>query len=257
MPKVSEIDYRMGQAHPKTSTLVWENERILAINKASGLSLATPKTKPGEAVTRLLDSLRPEDRAAIYTPAESLFLVHRLDVGTSGLILVAKDPEAHQALVQILVERRAKKTYLALVWGCPHPREGRWEWALGPDRKDRRRMAVEPGGKPSASTFSLLTKSKYVSLLSLQPETGRTHQLRVHCAQAGHPIVGDDLYGGPRHKSLRDQSLREHLQAVRPLLHAWSLHLPSSEAAPEIILQAPLPKDFAALLKFLGIVPPA
>ncbi len=248
-----QIDSRIAQSPTFSSHLLWENERFLVIDKAAGVSLATPKSSAIDAVLRLLVSLVPEDRSCVYDPVENLQLVHRLDVGTSGLVLLARDPEAHAALSRALSERRAEKTYLALVWGRPSPRKGRWDWPLGPDTADRRRMKVDPHGKPSASGYEVVATSRHASLLQLQLETGRTHQLRVHCAHSGHLIVGDDLYGGPRHKGIRDQKVRDHLSPTHPLLHAWRLHLPQTAAGPEIILQAPLPPDFQGTLDFLKI----
>ena len=248
-----KIDSRIVSPAPLSSHLLWENERFFVIDKAPGVSLATPRASPLDAVVRLLDSLVPEDRSCLYDPVGNLQLVHRLDVGTSGLVLVARDPDAHSALSQALSERRAEKTYLALVWGRPSPRKGRWDWPMGPDTEDRRRMKVDPHGKPSASGFEVVATSRYASLLQLHLETGRTHQLRVHCAHAGHLIVGDDLYGGPRHKTIRDQKLRDQLSPTHPYLHSWRLHLPQSVAGPEIILQAPLPPHFQRTLDFLEI----
>jgi 23S rRNA-/tRNA-specific pseudouridylate synthase len=96
-----------------------------------------------------------------------------------------------------------------------------------------------------------------VALVRLAPATGRTHQLRVHLAHAGHPIVGDDLYGGPRHRAVRDAALRILLDPGRPLLHAWRLHLPETALSPELIVSAPLPADLAAVLAALAIPPPS
>ena len=248
-----KIDSRIACSALFSSHLLWENERFFVIDKAPGVSLATPKNSPLEAVLRLIASLVHEDRSCIYDPVENLQLVHRLDVGTSGLVLLARDSDAHSALSQALSERRAEKTYLALVWGRPSPLKGRWDWPLGPDTADRRRMKVDPHGKPSASGYEVVATSRYASLLKLHLETGRTHQLRVHCAHAGHLIVGDDLYGGPRHRGIRDQKVRDHLSPTHPYLHAWRLHLPQTPAGPEIILQAPLPPDFQTTLDFLKI----
>ena len=239
------------------STLIYETPRWLAVNKAPGVSLATGRGGSREAIDRLLASLAPSDRQILWESAEDLHLVHRLDVGTSGLVLLARDGEAHAALVRAFSERRVHKTYLALVWGRPRPRQGTWDWPLGPDREDRRRMRVDAGGKPSVSQYRTLAESSHVSLLELHPETGRTHQLRVHCARAGHLIVGDDLYGGPRERGLRDRVLREHLRPGRPLLHASELHLPETAAGPELRLRAPLTDDFSSVLTFLGMALPA
>ncbi len=233
--------------------VLWDDGRILALDKPPGVSLATRRSEPGEAVRRLLGTVTEEERTARGLEPEGLWLVHRLDVGTSGVVLLARDEETHRALVRALSERHIAKTYLALAWGRPRPREGRWEWPLGPDRRDRRRMRADPEGRPALSRYRTLAAASHVSLVELHPETGRTHQLRVHLAQAGHPIVGDDLYGGPRHRAVRDPALRAALQPDHPFLHAWRLHLPPGLAENELILTAQPPPDFQAALAALGM----
>jgi 23S rRNA pseudouridine1911/1915/1917 synthase len=99
----------------------------------------------------------------------------------------------------------------------------------------------------------MIGRAPHVALVHATPETGRTHQIRVHLAALGHPIVGDDLYGGPRHRGVRDLRTRALLAPDHPFLHAWRLSLPASECTPEIILTAPLPADFAAALAALGL----
>lgn len=234
------------------SELLHLDERLVVLAKPPGLSLATPRSDPGAAVERLRASLAPAARRAL---AESpLWLVHRLDVGTSGLVLLARDADTHRALVRALSERRIQKTYLALVWGAPRPRSGRFEQPLGPDRADRRRMRVEPGGRAAITVYRVLGRAPHLALVELSPETGRTHQIRVHLAAAGHPIIGDDLYGGPRHHGVREAVLRHALSVDHPLLHAWrlGLRLPGDER--ERRFEAALPRDFRAALTACGLV---
>ncbi|HVN31121.1 MAG TPA: RluA family pseudouridine synthase [Thermoanaerobaculaceae bacterium] len=240
-----------------SADIVYIDEHLVAINKPAGVSLATRRSEPHAAVARLLAAL-PDDTCRDYgLTADALWLVHRLDVGTSGLVVLARDADIHRALVSAFAQRRVAKLYLALVWGCPRPNQGAWEWPLGPDRSDRRRMRVEPSGRRAVTEYSLLARGPHASLLRLAPATGRTHQLRVHLAHAGHPIVGDDLYGGPRHRGVRDPRLRVVLAPLHLFLHAWSLHLPSAGHMPELVLTAQLPPQFAAALDSLGIPPPA
>jgi len=156
----------------------------------------------------------------------------------------------HASLVGDLSERRATKLYLAVVWGHPKPRDGRWDAALGPDRRDRRRMRVDPAGKRAVTEWKTISRAPHVALLLLVARTGRTHQLRVHLAAAGHPIVGDDLYGGARERGLRDPRLRDALAPGRALLHAWRLELPS--ASPSRFEAAP-PADLRAVLSTTGL----
>lgn len=232
------------------SRLLALHERWVAIDKAAGVSLATPASHPQAAVSRLIESLTPEDRARLGD--SELLLVHRLDVGTSGLVLLARDAAAHRELATALAERRVEKRYLAIVWGRPRPGEGEWNRPLGPDRRDRRRMCLDPAGRPALTTYRVLAAKPPIALVELQPRTGRTHQLRVHLATAGHPIVGDDLYGGPRHHGVRDAALCRRLAPPRPLLHAWRLSVTLSWSGEPLRLLAAPPEDFRALRDDLG-----
>jgi 23S rRNA-/tRNA-specific pseudouridylate synthase len=114
-------------------------------------------------------------------------------------------------------------------------------------------MKVDPSGSPAATQYRTLADASHVSLVELRPETGRTHQLRVHLAHAGHWIVGDDLYGGPRHRAVRDRNLREILNPSHPLLHAWRLGLPDLPGLSARRFEAPPPKEFLAALDRSGI----
>jgi 23S rRNA pseudouridine1911/1915/1917 synthase len=229
---------------------------LVAIAKPAGVSLATSRRAPGEAVGRLLESLPLEERDAYGLAADCLYLVHRLDVSTSGVLLLARDPDAHRRLVAAFAARDVEKTYLGVVWGQPRPASGRWEWAMGPDRADRRRMRVDGAGRAAITEYRLLGRGPHASLVSLHPLTGRTHQLRVHLAHAGHPIVGDDLYAGAREHGVGDRCLRRLLAPGRALLHAWRLKLPADPPFEELIITAPLPADFARVLAGLGIDAP-
>ncbi len=236
--------------------MLYADERIVALDKPPGVSLATRRAEPGAAVTRLLAALPDAERSANALDPGALRLVHRLDVGTSGVVLLARDEDAHRELVRAFAARRVAKVYLALVWGRPRPAEGSWSFPLGPDRADRRRMRVDPEGRPAVTAYHVAGRAPGAALVRLEPATGRTHQIRVHLAHAGHPVVGDDLYGGPRHRGVRDPALRRLLDPGHTLLHAWRLHLPATAAGPELIVTAPLPAEFAAALAGLGLAPP-
>lgn len=242
---------------PGQAAIVYLDERLVALNKPAGVSLATRRSEPHAAAARLLTTLPADERAAWGLHPDDLFLVHRLDLGTSGLVLLARDADTHRELVRSLSTHRVRKTYLALVWGRPRPRTGEWAWPLAPNREDRRRMRVDPAGRHALTSYEVLASVPHVSLLALTPHTGRTHQLRVHLAHAGHPIVGDDLYAGPRHRGVRDAARRRLLEPAFPLLHAWRLALPASTGRDELHLEAPLPEPFAAALAALAIPTPA
>lgn len=229
------------------------DEQLAAVAKPPGLSLATPQRDPGAAVDRLLATLPEPERLTLESSGPPL-LVHRLDVGTSGVVLLARTPEAHRALVGAFERREVAKRYLALVWGHPRPNSGVWAQPLGPDRQDRRRMRVDPEGRRAVTRYATLARRPHVALLVVEPETGRTHQIRVHAAHAGHPIVGDDLYSGPRHRAIADPLLRRALSPPHTLLHAWSLVLPAPWPT---LPAAELPPAFATAIDTLGLELPS
>jgi 23S rRNA pseudouridine1911/1915/1917 synthase len=233
------------------------DEHLVVINKPPGISLVTRRSEPQQAVSRLLGALDEGQRASLGAGVASLQLAHRLDVGTSGLVVLTRDADTHRHIVRCFAERSVEKTYLAVVWGRPRPRVGEWAWPLGPDRSDRRRMRVDPAGRSALSRYEVIAGPTFASLVALRPATGRTHQLRVHLAQAGHPIVGDDLYGGPRHRGVRDVAVRRALQPQHPLLHAWRLVVPASAGGAVVRLEAPPPATFLVALVALGIALPS
>lgn len=242
----------MTVARQAPASLIYFGDRFAAIDKPAGLSLRTSRADPHGAARGLVAALRFRDRE-LFTGREPQ-LVHRLDESTSGVVLVALDVDLHRELVARFAGRQAEKRYLALVWGHPRPAAGTWDARLGPDTKDRRRMKVDPQGRPALTEYRTLARAAHVALLELTPRTGRTHQLRVHVAAAGHPIVGDDLYGGPREHGVRSPALRAALSPGRSLLHAFRLSIPGLE--PESF-EAPVPADFRAALAACRIAPEA
>jgi len=226
---------------------LFENEDILALDKPAGVSMAT-SAAAGHAESDVLARLL----TACGEPAHGgLRLVHRLDVGTSGVVLLARTEAAHRSLSEAFQNRRARKTYRALVWGQPEPADGLYEDPVGRDRKDGRRMSVsgQKGAKRAATRYRTLERFPDLADLALSPETGRTHQIRLHLAAHGHPIAGDDLYGrGTRWESVRDAALRRALaQITRPLLHAERLEI--SEIGFDVA--APIPTDYVRVLEAL------
>ena len=208
------------------------------------MATSTKEGKSAEdAVRRLLAA------CGVDPPDPLPLLVHRLDTGTSGVVLFAKTPAAHRALSLAFQERRARKTYRALVWGHPVPAKGSIDRALSRDPKDGRKMRVSSDGKPSVTRYETLARFSSLADLSLAPETGRTHQIRVHLSAVGHPIVGDDFYGGAsRWHGVRDRALREALAGIaRPLLHAERIVVEEHG----LDVEAMLPGDYERILTLL------
>ncbi len=221
--------------------ILFENDRFLAVEKPSGLSMATRAGDSG-AVPRILAGLGLD-------PAADLRPVHRLDVGTSGVVLVARGAEAHRAATALFAARRVRKVYRAVVWGHPVPARGVVDRPLAVDREDRRRMRTAPEGTRAVTRWTTLERTAGLAHLELEPETGRTHQIRVHLASLGHPIVGDDLYGGPRWRGVRDPDLRRILAGPLPLLlHAVELSFTDPATGAAVEARSEEPRAFREVL---------
>lgn len=178
---------------------------------------------------------------------------HRLDRETSGVVLFAKSREVRSELSRRFEERTVRKLYLAVVEGCPATEGGLIDGALGPDPTSsvEMKVAVSSQGQPARTKWRLLRAFGEHSLLELEPRSGRRHQLRVHLASMGHPIVGDKLYGGGDElflRSLADELTREDLALLgltRQALHAWKLEFELDCRGTDYRFEAPLPPDMA------------
>jgi 23S rRNA pseudouridine1911/1915/1917 synthase len=179
-------------------------------------------------------------------------LIHRLDKDTSGLLVVARTPETHRTLVEMLQKRDIQRGYLALVLGRPTA-GGTIDQPIGRHRTQRTRMAVRRDGREAVTHFRLEERFRGHTLLRVQLETGRTHQIRVHLAHLGFPIVGDGVYGGRRRQVAgADETLRAALQQFRrQALHAQRLAFDHPLSGRHHTFEAPLPQDLEALLDAL------
>jgi 23S rRNA pseudouridine1911/1915/1917 synthase len=178
--------------------------------------------------------------AAVGDPARP-GIVHRLDRDTSGLMLVARSPAAYDTLVEDLAQRRVERTYLALVWGVPESTRGVIDAPIGRSTRRRTRMAIREAGREARTAYALVEAFEGSSLLECRLETGRTHQIRVHLDAIGHPVVGDELYGGRR----------EPIPLARPFLLAARLSLSHPTTGRPLELEAPLPPELVEVLEGL------
>lgn len=170
-------------------------------------------------------------------------IVHRLDKGTSGILVVAKNDRAHVMLSEQFKSRDIKKTYQAFVWGAPRLRQGVIDRPLGRDRKDRKKISSRTAKSRAARTrYRVLQNYGPISLLELEPETGRTHQIRVHLFETGHPVVGDPVYGkGMRRLTALPKVLSERVRDFPyQLLHALRLQFKHPITKQALDLTAPL-----------------
>ncbi|MDR0598754.1 MAG: RNA pseudouridine synthase [Treponema sp.] len=239
--------------------IVYEDERIIAVNKASGVAVGAERWDP--AAPRLDKLLR----GAAGAEGPEIYTVHRIDKETSGLVVFARDRETHRALSSAFEGRGVVKTYIAVVHGRPAWPGGRasGDLPLKPEGNKRHMTIVDKyQGKPSFTAFRLILSAGNYSLVEALPKTGRTHQIRVHLASLGHPVVCDPLYGKTRgagegvYLSSFKRDWRGGAEEERPLLsrlglHAAALTLPPAFAAAGVPprLCAPLPRDMAALTR--------
>ena len=220
--------------------VVHEDEHLLVIDKAAGMVV---HPAPGNWEGTVVNALVGRGGAlSSLGGAERPGLVHRLDKDTSGLLLVARTERAHRLLSAALAERTIVRRYAALCWG--HVPEDRIvvDKPLARDPRDRQRMAVVPGGKPARTTFVRLARFDAVDLLRAHLHTGRTHQIRVHLAALGHPVVGDDTYGGGGGRRLVKIPPKRHF------LHAAWLRFTHPETGAPMDFRAPLPPDLLTTL---------
>ena len=235
-----------GEAPPQAEAIplrvVYEDEHLLVVDKAAGLVV---HPAPGHATGTLVNALLAHlPGLEAGSDASRPGIVHRLDKDTSGLIVIAKDAPTHAALAQQMKEHSTVKRYLALVEGRMPAPEGVIDAPIGRDPRHRQRMALVSevnGGREARTRFKVLREIRGRSLVELQLETGRTHQIRVHLASVGHPVVGDSVYGRAQLPLPPRQFLHAtHLEFVHPKTGEW------------LILDAPLPPDLADFLAAQG-----
>ncbi|MGH2628041.1 MAG: RluA family pseudouridine synthase, partial [Anaerolineales bacterium] len=180
-------------------------------------------------------------------------IVHRLDRDTSGCLLVARTDAAHHALASQFSQRSVLKEYRALVWGCPRRPRGRIEAPIGRHPVHRTLMSARPrAGRPAVTEYEVIACESGLAWLRVVLRTGRTHQIRVHLASIGHPVVGDPLYGD-RPRSVGARVEEALLDCPRLTLHALRLGFDHPADGRRIEVEAPLPAEMARLLTVLGL----
>ncbi len=234
-----------SQPQMMSLNVIYEDEHILVINKPAGLVV---HPGAGNIENTLLNGLLAYHKEAENLPRAGI--VHRLDKDTSGIMVVAKSLAAYHKLVQQLQERTIKREYIALVYGHLIS-GGHIVTEFGRHPKNRLKMAVVSSGKEAITHYAISKQYQYFTLLNVQLETGRTHQIRVHMAHLGHPLIGDPLYGQrlklpPKHT----EELKNYLRAFkRQALHAYRLTLLHPIDNQSLTWVAPIPDDLDSLIK--------
>ncbi|HER2959463.1 RluA family pseudouridine synthase [Streptococcus pyogenes] len=235
LPKEEVLEY---QAQNIPLDIIYEDDALAIINKPQGMVVHPSAGHPsGTMVNALMYHIKDLSSInGVVRPG----IVHRIDKDTSGLLMVAKTDAAHQALAEELKAKKSLRKYLAIVHGNLPNDRGMIEAPIGRSEKDRKKQAVTAKGKEAVTRFTVLERFGDYSLVELQLETGRTHQIRVHMAYIGHPVAGDPLYG-PR------KTLSGHGQ----FLHAKTLGLTHPMTGKEMIFTVEAPEIFQKVLKLL------
>ena len=222
------------EPEPVQFALAHADSNLIVVNKPAGLVVHPGAGNPGGTLQNGLLHRFPE-----LSAVPRFGLIHRLDAGTTGLLLVARTAAAHQRLTRDLQARRIRREYRAVARGCPVA-GGTIDEPLGRHSRDRLRMAVRRGGRSAVTHFRILARFPRHSFLAVRLETGRTHQVRVHLAHLGYPLSGDSLYA------------RGAKDFHRPALHARQLRLQHPASGEECEFSAPVPEDMCELLAGLA-----
>lgn len=228
--------------------IVFEDEHLIVVDKPAGMVVhPAAGNRDGTLVNALLHHCR--GRLSGINGVERPGIVHRIDKGTSGLLVVAKNDAAHEGLARQFADHSIHRRYLAVCAGHPSPPVGTIDARLGRSDRDRKKMAVlakdTSRGKHAVTHYTVLERLAHAALIECRLETGRTHQVRVHCASIGHPLLGDPVYGRTP-KPLR--SLLESLAFRRQALHAAELGFIHPATGKTVEFRAELPRDMRELI---------
>jgi 23S rRNA pseudouridine955/2504/2580 synthase/23S rRNA pseudouridine1911/1915/1917 synthase len=244
---IEPVNQTTPKSHFKSlgAITVFENDDFVAINKPSGLLTIPDRAQTEKSLKEFL-----KDKYG------DILTVHRLDKDTSGLVLFAKNEQSHKYLCKLFEEREIEKYYVGIVLGKPTNASGSIEAPIGENPAHKGLMNVHRNGKPAHTTYEVLDANKHFSMVSFQLHTGRTHQIRVHCKEIGHPLACDELYGDGKPVLLsavkKRFKLSKHDDQERPMvsrlaLHSYKLNF-VTEQGEKMELMAEVPKEFRALM---------
>jgi 23S rRNA pseudouridine1911/1915/1917 synthase len=232
--------------------IVYEDDDLAVVNKPAGMVVhPAPGHRTGTLVNALLHHMPDiEGVGGRLRPG----IVHRLDRDTSGLLVVAKTDRAHRGLADALRRRRVKRLYVAAAWGHLDESPLTIDAPIGRDRKDRKKMAVVEGGRAAHTRVQVRERWPRADLLDVALKTGRTHQIRVHLAWVGHPVVGDPVYGEGWERGMggpeRQWALELARRTPRQFLHAAQLVFEHPVSGERLRFEAPLPADLAEVAEW-------
>ncbi len=220
--------------------IIYEDKDIIVVNKPKGMVVHPANGNPDGTLVNAIMAICKDSLSGIGGEIRP-GIVHRLDKDTSGIIMIAKNDKAHINLSEQIKDHKVKKTYIALVRGMVKENEATINMPIGRSERDRKKMAVTKKGKEAITHFKVLERYDKYTLLQVNIETGRTHQIRVHLSQIGYPIVGDEVYSNGKNEwNVKGQCL-----------HAKSLEFKHPITGKAMLLEANLPEYFETILKEL------
>ncbi len=231
----------------KKIQILLEDEDLILVNKPAQILTIPDRYDPD--IPNIRDHLR--------STGKEVFVVHRLDKGTSGVICFAKHADAHKNLSGQFEDRTVEKVYWAILEGNLRETEGSIKWPIVRDKRIAGKMAIGAKGKEAVTHYKVTAQYHHFAFVEIRIETGRTHQIRVHCSALGHPVLADHMYGkrasfflseikGKRYRKGKEEVERPLLE--RPALHSRSLQLHHPKTGAPLVVEAPLPKDVKAVL---------
>lgn len=249
-----EIEVELSAPESETFTpedialdVIYEDDDLIVVNKSAGIVVhPAAGIHSGTLANALAFHFKnlPTSSTKIRPG-----IVHRLDKDTSGLLVVAKNPESMESLSDQFRDRTVFKSYVALVHGRVDAESGKIDQPLARDPSNRTRMAVIRNGRNALSLYKVRRRYQRFTLLDVELKTGRTHQIRVHLAWLRHPVVGDDTYGGGRDNTIQDAQQRAHVRNLkRHFLHAEKLGITHPKSGKRLQFEAPLPVELMSLL---------
>lgn len=237
VPEAKELDIK---AEDIPVDVVYEDDDIIVVNKPKGLVVHPANGNWDGTLVNAIMAICKDSLSGIGGEIRP-GIVHRLDKDTSGLLIIAKNDEAHLNMSNQIKDRQVKKIYYALVRGVVPENEATINMPIGRSTKDRKKMAVTKNGKEAVTHFKVLERFNKYTLLEVKIDTGRTHQIRVHLSEIGHPVVGDEVYSNGKNEfGIKGQ-----------LLHAKSLDFKHPITGKPMHLETDLPKEFENVLKQL------
>ena len=237
VPEVKEVGIR---AQDLPIDIIYEDQDIILVNKPKGMVVHPANGNPDGTLVNAIMAKCKDGLSGIGGELRP-GIVHRLDKDTSGLLIIAKNDYAHIQMSEQIKEHKVQKTYLALVKGIVKENEATIQMPIGRSVQDRKKMAVRKDGKEAITHFRVLTRYLHHTLLEVKIETGRTHQIRVHMAQIGHPVVGDMVYS----------SGKNAFGVEGQMLHAQKLDFTHPRTGEKMHFEAPLPAYFNEVLEKL------